>query len=96
MMMGWFLTMTENVDFSFENVNFAFDYSLLSPVMRDALEGVVMEFMSTGIPLEVVFDVFPIDPPEKFCLRLPWCDSFVLWNPIESRYSEIPGTQVRR
>jgi len=78
-----------------ENVNFNFDYSLLSSVMLDALEGIVMEFQevcSEGI----VFNVYSVDPPDKFCISTSWCDSFVLWNPIESRYSEIPGTQVKK
>ncbi|GAI66437.1 unnamed protein product [marine sediment metagenome] len=79
-----------------ENINFHFDYSLLSPLMFDALEDVIMEFQATGISEDVVFDVFPVKFPEKFRIRVPWCDSFVLWNPIESRYSEIPGAQFRR
>jgi len=67
----------------------------LSPIMEDALEGVVMEFQAVCSE-DVVFEVFPVDFPEKFCLRNSWCDSFVLWNPIESRYNEIPGSQIKR
>jgi len=84
--MGWFLEM----------VKYHFDETLLSPRQLDALEGVIMEFQDTGIPEDVDFDIFIVDFPHKFCLRLPWCDSFVLLNPRSGRYSEIPGTQVKR
>lgn len=76
-------------------MNFNFDKSELSAVMLDALEGVVTEFQdvcSEGVD----FEVFVVEFPVKFCVRTSWCDSFVLWNPIESRYSEIPGTQRKR
>jgi len=76
-------------------VNFNFDKSELSSVMLDALEGIVIEFQavcSEGVD----FEIFPVEFPVKFCISTTWCDSFVLWNPIESRYSEIPGTQVKK
>lgn len=75
-------------------VTYHFDKSSLPYAMEDALEGVILEFQATGITAD--FDIFIVDFPYKFCLRLPWCDSYVLWNPREHRYSEIPGTQISR
>lgn len=77
-------------------VTYHFDKARLSPVMEDALEAIIMEFQATGIPEDIDFDIFEVDFPYKFCLRLPWCDSYVLWNPREQRYNEIIGTQVKR
>lgn len=83
-----------------KNVNFNFNKSELSPVMMDALEGVIMEFQ-VNCTDDVNFDVFAVEFPYKFCLRLSCLDfevvdSYIVWNPRECRYSEIPGTQISR
>lgn len=78
-------------------VKFHFDKARLSLVMEEALEGVILEFQAgENIPEDIDLDIFEVNFPHTFCIRLPGCDSFVLWDSRRQRYSEIPGTQVKR